>query len=316
MSMRLITSVLILLLLPALFGALAGTEDGSFCPTCPDWTNLDGWYRQKEAYSQSQLPPALRTAQQNETLQVKSAEKRYEVEEIAADAGDLACAVPVDSRSPEEYAAGHIPGARNIWWRSVRSGESINASALVEALRENGVNTTDRIVVYGEEGDASYLFWALEYIGHRNVSLLNGGVDAWAKTGRALVRNSPSMPRSDYSGNISEDLFIKPEDLEDVIGAAQIIDTRESFADFGRSRIQGAIQIPISTVIADNSVRDAASLESIFSGRGLDGGRLQIVYGDMPDASIMYYCLRLMGYRAALMDGNWRASGAVVGNIR
>ena len=22
--------------------AMAGTETGEFCPTCPDWTNLDG----------------------------------------------------------------------------------------------------------------------------------------------------------------------------------------------------------------------------------------------------------------------------------
>ncbi|HOK57556.1 MAG TPA: rhodanese-like domain-containing protein [Methanothrix sp.] len=314
--MRLFISVLIMLLLPGLFGALAGTEDGSFCPTCPDWTNLDGWYRQKEAYSQSQLPPALRQTAEERTLEVKSVEKSYEVREIMADVEDLTGSVLIDSRSPEEYAGGHIPGARNIWWRSVRSGESINASALVEALRGNGVNTTDRIVVYGEESDASYLFWSLEYIGHRNISLLDGGVDAWLRTGKVLVRNSPSMPKSDYSGNINEDLLVKPEDLEDVIDGAQIIDTRESFADFGRSRIRGAIQIPVSTVIANGTVRDAASLESIFSGRGLDRGRLQIVYGDLPDASIMYYCLRLMGYRAALLDGDWKKAGAVVGNIR
>jgi hypothetical protein len=69
-------------------------------------------------------------------------------------------------------------------------------------------------------------------------------------------------------------------------------------------------------VIADNSFKDAASLESIFSARGLDRGRMQIVYGDLPDASIMYYCLRLMGYRAALLDGDWRRASSVVGNIR
>lgn len=315
MLMRLLVLILVMLL-PGIFSALAGTEDGSFCPTCPDWTNLDGWYRQKEAYSQSQLPPTLKTTQQNETLQVKSAGKSYEVQGIVADAEDLAGAVLIDSRSPEEYARGHIPGARNIFWKYVRSGESVNASALIEALRANGVNTTDRIVVYGGGSDASYLFWALEYIGHKNVSLLKGGVDSWVRAGRALVQNSPSMPPSEYRENIKEDLLIRPEDLDDAIGTAQIIDTRESFADFGRSRIAGAIQLPASKVVADGVIKDASSLESIFSGRGLDRGRTQIVYGDLPDASIMYYCLRLMGYRAAFLDGDWRKAGAVVGNIK
>src|SRR5512146_69729 len=33
--------------------ALAGTETGEFCPTCPDWTNLEGWLAQKEAYERA-----------------------------------------------------------------------------------------------------------------------------------------------------------------------------------------------------------------------------------------------------------------------
>ena len=32
--------------------ASAGTETGEFCPTCPDWTNLDGWLEKKAAYEE------------------------------------------------------------------------------------------------------------------------------------------------------------------------------------------------------------------------------------------------------------------------
>ena len=35
--------------------AMAGTETGEFCPTCPDWTNLDGWLAKKDAYERAQL---------------------------------------------------------------------------------------------------------------------------------------------------------------------------------------------------------------------------------------------------------------------
>ncbi|MCK9442814.1 MAG: hypothetical protein M0Q13_15505, partial [Methanothrix sp.] len=34
--------------------AMAGTETGEFCPTCPDWTDLEGWLAKKEAYEQAQ----------------------------------------------------------------------------------------------------------------------------------------------------------------------------------------------------------------------------------------------------------------------
>ncbi len=33
----------------------AGTETGEFCPTCPDWTNLDGWLAQRDAYERAQM---------------------------------------------------------------------------------------------------------------------------------------------------------------------------------------------------------------------------------------------------------------------
>ena len=32
--------------------AFAGTETGEFCPTCPDWTDLDGWQAKKAVYEQ------------------------------------------------------------------------------------------------------------------------------------------------------------------------------------------------------------------------------------------------------------------------
>ena len=44
--------------------ALAGTETGEFCPTCPDWTNLEGWLAQKEAYENAQQNGGPQSGQQ------------------------------------------------------------------------------------------------------------------------------------------------------------------------------------------------------------------------------------------------------------
>ena len=38
-----------------IISAMAGTETGEFCPTCPDWTNLDGWLAKKDAYERAQM---------------------------------------------------------------------------------------------------------------------------------------------------------------------------------------------------------------------------------------------------------------------
>ena len=53
-SLALLFAICMLLMLPA----LAGTETGEFCPTCPDWTDLDGWRAKKEAYEQEQQQKA------------------------------------------------------------------------------------------------------------------------------------------------------------------------------------------------------------------------------------------------------------------
>lgn len=296
--------------------ALSGTEDGSFCPDCPDWTNLDGWYKQRQAYSQSLLNP-MSSGSNASQLQLKSADMDYETKEIINEPEDVR-GVIIDSRSPEEYRSGHIPGARNIYWRSVRSGDALDPALLLDALRSNGINTTDDVIIYGDGSEASYLFWAMKYIGHKNVSMLNGGINAWKAAGHRLVQNSPVMERSDYRENVSEDVLVTAQNLEKIMkdNSVQLIDTRKSFAEFGISRLNGAIWMPASMVFEDGYVKDAGSLESVFSGRGIDKNKTQIVYGAMPEASIMYYCLRLMGYRAMLLDGDWRKSDLVVGNIR
>ena len=79
-GMTLIASLLAALYLNLILGiALAGTETGEFCPTCPDWTNLDGWLAQKEAYERAQgagQPNGQATGNSAATAASRSAEKR------------------------------------------------------------------------------------------------------------------------------------------------------------------------------------------------------------------------------------------------
>ena len=69
-GVTLVVSLLAVLYLNLIIGiALAGTETGEFCPTCPDWTDLDGWLAKKEAYERAQgngqpAWPAERTGKQ------------------------------------------------------------------------------------------------------------------------------------------------------------------------------------------------------------------------------------------------------------
>lgn len=77
----------------------------------------------------------------------------------------------LDVRSPEEYAAGHIPGARNIHFRDIPDR--------LEAIGELAENA-DTIVVYCERGvRATKAEKALIAAGFSNVIQLTGHMKAW-----------------------------------------------------------------------------------------------------------------------------------------
>lgn len=76
----------------------------------------------------------------------------------------------VDTRTAEEFAAGHIPGAVNIDWRAFpgRVGEVPG----------------DMIVVYCNSGTLSaQAAFAARLMGHENVVMLQGGLDGWQRDG-------------------------------------------------------------------------------------------------------------------------------------
>jgi len=57
--------------------ASAGIETGEFCPTCPDWTNLDGWLEKKAAYEEDMKnvqQNGLQNEQHKNELNIKTAE--------------------------------------------------------------------------------------------------------------------------------------------------------------------------------------------------------------------------------------------------
>jgi len=154
-------SALIISLLAAVYlniflvPAYAGTETGEFCPTCPDWTNLDGWLAQKEAYERAQANSA-QANQRPVEQQCSGGEcphhgrKEYPQQEMLTHL-DLVRngQIILDVRTPEEYQSGHVSGARNLYWKELQKGGSLGPAGARVALSKAGVNDSDHIVIYG-----------------------------------------------------------------------------------------------------------------------------------------------------------------------
>lgn len=113
----------------------------------------------------------------------------------------------LDARSPLRYEAGHLPNAVNLFIVALMQARADGAQVLgppahlERVLSAAGISATQPVVVYGERGsqDAAYLFWALEYAGHKSVRLLDGGLEAWLHAGKKLTLAVPVVAESNFA---------------------------------------------------------------------------------------------------------------------
>lgn len=95
------------------------------------------------------------------------------VNDLARELGEVQL---VDVREPDEFAAGHIDGARNI-----------PLSQLGARLAE--LETERPLVLVCRSGNRSgYATMALQQAGYRNAENLDGGMVAWARAGLPIAR--------------------------------------------------------------------------------------------------------------------------------
>ena len=297
--------------------AMAGTETGEFCPTCPDWTDLDGWLAKKDAYERAQLSSqqAGQTAGQLNgqasniptTGKANPQKKGYAMPELFTSAASIKSdQVILDVRSGPDYLSGHIPQARSLYWKDLQKSGILDQSQAKGALGRAGVNESDRILVYGDSGEgAAFVFWALCYLGHNNVSLLDGGADAAKDAGVALATNAPAPKPTNYTTRIVPWLLVTPDNLESMLelSDARVLDARDFF-EYGQSRL-GTESLCLSQdkLYENSQIKDAVTLEDLFD-RRLEKSGTAIVYGT-PQAYSLFYSLRLMGYNATLLEGDW-----------
>jgi thiosulfate/3-mercaptopyruvate sulfurtransferase len=298
--------------------AMAGTETGEFCPTCVDWTNVEGWLAKKDAYERAQLNSQQSVGQTDGqlngqasntpiTVKVDPPQKGYANSELFASAASIKSdQVILDVRSGPDYLSGHIPGSRSLYWKDLQKSGILDPALAREALGRAGVNESDRLLVYGDSGEgASFVFWALCYLGHKNVSQLDGGVDAIQEAGVTLTTNAPALKPTNYTTHIVPWLLVTPDNLESMLELSdvRVLDARDFF-EYGQRRLgNGSICLSQDKLYENSKITDAVTLEDLF-GRRLEKSGTAIVYGT-PQAYSLFYSLRLMGYNATLLESDW-----------
>lgn len=91
--------------------------------------------------------------------------------------------VVLDVREPDEFAAGHIPGAINV----PRGLLEFKLSATRELERRD----LDILLYCRSGGRAALAACSLQDMGYANVRSIEGGYDAWLASGQKVVQPTP-----------------------------------------------------------------------------------------------------------------------------
>jgi len=290
--------------------AQAGTEDGSFCCTCPDYANFDAWLAKKAQICDNAgniITPASTPSKGGKDATAEKAIEYAKPELILSAGSKTGGMVIIDVRTSEDYVKGHLPGARNLIWTDTQSKGNLNPALMERALQKIGVNDSDHLLIYGGNDDeSSYVFWALSYLGHKNLTKMDGGIDEAIKAGLDLVKSVPTQEESNYRSHVVPSLLVTENQLGEWLNRTdvQIIDARD-FSEYGQAKLtNAALPLDDSKLYMDNfKIKDAKTLDDIL-GRRLDKSKTQLVYGT-PQAYSLFYALKLMGYNATLLDGSW-----------
>jgi thiosulfate/3-mercaptopyruvate sulfurtransferase len=160
----------------------------------------------------------------------------------------------LDIRSPQEYAAGHIPGAVNTPYGDFR-GPKENAGALRPAaeitnvLRKAGVAQGQHIIVAhaGKDGTdfgaAARVYWTLKAGGLTNLSVLDGGTLGWAAAGGKLDTAKVDVAPSQFNYVYNEDMIVHTNALAALIKeekSVRLLDARPEGFFKGEKRVDMA----------------------------------------------------------------------------
>jgi thiosulfate/3-mercaptopyruvate sulfurtransferase len=210
----------------------------------------------------------------------------------------------IDVRPAEDFARGHIPGATHFDLFGLSLIDTTDAplkafmSMIHHVLELRGASETKEVVFYENNSGmrAARGVWFLEYYGHPNVKMLDGGFQAWKAAGAPITTDATPPKAAAFKTTDRREVLAT---VDDVLGSLKknntaILDTRSEGEYLGthvRAARGGAIPGAIHTEWTDN-------LDS--SGKFKSNEELKSMYdkvGITPDKEVISYCQG--GYRSA-----------------
>jgi thiosulfate/3-mercaptopyruvate sulfurtransferase len=186
--------------------------------------------------------------------------------------------VIVDVRKVEDYKAGHIPGAVNVFYGSwaIKKGDLLNELTPVDDLADlvggAGIGKDSLVVIVGktekvpDQVDMTRVAWTLKYVGVANVAILSGGHTQWAKENKPLSQDMVKAKAKPFKAVVNKGLFVDKAFVISKVGKVTILDTRGPAFYEGKEklpfvpklgRIKGAVNLPVGQLYTQEGLYKA-----------------------------------------------------------
>lgn len=183
----------------------------------------------------------------------------------------------IDTRKEEAYNTAHIPGAINnhAIFTYVSSEELGGLEGFQDTFTEifgnAGISDNDTVVIYEDSHNTGYGqscrgYFILNYLGHTNTLILNGGFQGWLLEKLEVTSLIPEVVRKNFTPKLDKSLIVTTEEMlravkeKDVV----ILDNRDrdewegkSSSPYGidycprKGRIPGAVWIEWYSLMKD-----------------------------------------------------------------
>ena len=235
----------------------------------------------------------------------------------------------LDGRSAEAFAAGHLKGAihLDLWGFSLINTDPAPLDAFLwmieHVLALRGVTAEVPIVVYGETSDlrAARVFWFLDYFGHPDTRVLDGGFEAWRRAGLPVTTDAVAPAGTNWTGERRAERLATWRDVLSRVGTpgSVVLDTRSDGEYCGTTvraarggAIPGAVHIEWTrNLTPDGAFKDAEALRAMYQAAGVTPDREVVTYCQGGyRAAHTYLALRVLGYpRVRTYLGSWKEWG-------
>lgn len=221
----------------------------------------------------------------------------------------------IDMR-PRGFEEGHVPGALWLDNNAIRNPKAPptflpTAAEFAEHMAARGISNRTRVVVYDERGGlyAARLWFILNYYGHGNVALLDGGWPKWVADGRKTSTELAKPARATFTTKKGTIGVATADDVKAAINApnVRIVDARTQGEIDGKDLrnikrggfVESSIPVYWEDLLDASSrvVKGPGDVERIWRDKGITKDDQVIVYCQVGmRASYDLWTLALLGH--------------------